>query len=83
MIKGGPTSPGAPRRELFDMSQIQRFIRKSELPQFTGLKRTAIEDAVKAGTFPKPIRIGPRNVAWLESELADWQSQRIAQRDAS
>jgi prophage regulatory protein len=61
--------------------RLQRLIRKSELSAYTGLRKTAIEDAVKAGTFPKPLRIGPRNVAWLESEIAAWQADRIAERD--
>ena len=29
-------------------------------------------------TFPKPIRTGARSVAWIESEVDDWITQRIA-----
>jgi prophage regulatory protein len=33
------------------------------------------------GQFPKPIPLGRRAVGWLESEIAEWQAQRIAARD--
>ncbi|AUA58889.1 dipicolinate synthase [Achromobacter spanius] len=29
-------------------------------------------------TFPKPIKIGKRAVAWLESEVDEWIARRIA-----
>jgi hypothetical protein len=28
--------------------------------------------AVKAGTFPAPIRISPNRIAWYEHEVLDW-----------
>ncbi|NHZ65037.1 helix-turn-helix transcriptional regulator [Massilia genomosp. 1] len=31
-----------------------------------------------AGTFPKPISLGPRAVVWDSSEIAGWQEQCIA-----
>ena len=34
-----------------------------------------------AGRFPRPVKIGPRAVAWVESEIDDWLRQRIADRD--
>lgn len=35
-----------------------------------------------AGVFPKPIKIGPRAVAWVAAELEAWEQARIAERDA-
>lgn len=32
-------------------------------------------------TFPRPIKIGKRAVAWLESEINTWLDARIAERD--
>ena len=34
----------------------------------------------KNGTFPKRVRIGPNRVGWVESEVAAWVQQRIAER---
>lgn len=32
-------------------------------------------------SFPKPIKIGKRAVAWLENEIDAWLDTRIAERD--
>ncbi len=34
-------------------------------------------------TFPKPVKIGPRASAWVESEVEEWIKARIAQREQS
>jgi prophage regulatory protein len=60
---------------------LQRVLRLSELFRPTGLKRSAIYAKIAEGTFPKPIPLGPRAVGWLESEIAAWQTARIAERD--
>jgi predicted DNA-binding transcriptional regulator AlpA len=38
----------------------------------TTLQKTAIYDAIKKGSFPKPIKLGGSRSAWLESEIDDW-----------
>jgi prophage regulatory protein len=63
------------------MTELNRILRKKNLPQFTGLQRTAIDDLTRVGSFPKPIPLGKRSVGWLESELLDWQRARVAERD--
>lgn len=61
----------------------QRLIRKHELPQYVGVNRTAIDEMVAAGTFPRPIRLtdAGRHVAWLEGDIVAWQLKRAAERD--
>jgi predicted DNA-binding transcriptional regulator AlpA len=58
-------------------------LRKQELYQFVGLRRTQIDELIKAGEFPKPVRLSDTGtaVAWLESEVVSWQLRRLAQRD--
>ncbi|MEJ0065353.1 MAG: AlpA family phage regulatory protein [Caulobacteraceae bacterium] len=34
--------------------------------------RSALDRAVKAGRFPKPIRLGPRRVGFRKSDLDAW-----------
>jgi len=36
---------------------------------------------IREGVFPKPIKIGLRRNAWIESEIDAWIRQRIANRD--
>jgi prophage regulatory protein len=34
-----------------------------------------------AGSFPKRIRLGQGRVGWLETEIDDWITSRVAERD--
>ena len=56
------------------------FLKRPEIEQRTGLKRSTIYDKMKAGTFPKPVKLGARAVAWLEPEIDAWIKERISQR---
>ncbi len=43
-----------------------------------GLRRTAIYAAIQAGTFPAPIKLGARCVAWPSDQIENWIRERIA-----
>lgn len=43
----------------------------------TGLSRSTIYLYVSEGTFPKPVQLGPRAVAWVADEIEAWIAQRI------
>jgi prophage regulatory protein len=45
-----------------------------------GLQRSAIYDAVRRGTFPQPVKLGARCVAWISSEIDAYIAARIAER---
>ena len=53
------------------------FMRLPSVMAATGLSRATIYLRIKAGTFPKPIQIGARAVAWDEAEIADWQQSLV------
>lgn len=55
------------------------ILRRKQVEARVGLSRSTIYDAIKAGTFPKPIQLGPRSVGWLESDIAAWLAARIEQ----
>jgi len=55
------------------MDRITRFLRLPAVIEMVGLQRTAIYGRIKAGTFPAPVQLGPRAVAWDEQELVRWQ----------
>jgi prophage regulatory protein len=61
---------------------VQRFLRRPEVEQATGLPRSSIYERMAAGTFPKPVPIGPKAVGWVEAEIIDWQKKRVAERDS-
>lgn len=55
-----------------------RFIRMKEVCRKTGLAKSSIYDRVNAKTFPQPIRIGDRAVAFVESEVDAWMADIMA-----
>ena len=63
---------------------LHRIIRLRELPTWVGLQRSQIDELIRAGEFPAPIRLNDtgRAKGWLESEVVAWQQKRIAKRDA-
>lgn len=55
-----------------------RFIKRKSVEQITGLSCSEIYRRISAGTFPSQITLGPKSVVWIESEVTEWCSARIA-----
>ena len=56
--------------------QITLYRCKSVLEK-TGLKRSSLYKLIHLGTFPKPIKITAKAVAWPSNEVEDWVKNRI------
>lgn len=56
--------------------QITLYRCKSVLEK-TGLKRSSLYKLMHLGTFPKPIKITAKAVAWPSNEVEDWVKNRI------
>lgn len=56
------------------MNAPKKFLRLPAVIEMVGMKRATIYKRIKAGTFPEPVQIGPRAVAWDETALANWQA---------
>jgi prophage regulatory protein len=52
------------------------LLRRRQVEQLVQLSRSTIYASVKAGTFPAPIRIGVRAVAWRKSCVESWLEAR-------
>ena len=59
------------------------LIRRRQVEQLVQLSRSTIYAAVKAGTFPPPVRIGARAVAWRLSCVESWLEARPLARSAA
>ena len=60
------------------------FMRLPEVKLVTGLSKTTIYELIRAKTFPAPVRLGPRSVAWVKAEIRDWAVGRVqASRSAA
>ena len=60
----------------------KKFIRLPEVISRTGYRRTAIYEKMAEGSFPSPVKLGPRAVAWVSVEIEEWMEARVAERDA-
>ena len=60
-----------------DMSEVTKFMRLPEVIDATGRSRSTILRGAKDGSFPAPVHIGPRAIAWDSSEVAAWQQKCI------
>lgn len=60
-----------------------RLIRLHDVRHQTGIGRSAIYQRIKDGSFPAPIKIGARAVAWLSTDIDAWIEQQIAASKAA
>jgi len=58
-----------------------QILRRPEVSRRTGFGRSAIYAAIQAGRFPRPVKLGPRAVGWIESEVSEWIAARVEARD--
>lgn len=61
-----------------------RFLNYPQLKPEKGIvySRVHLMRKVAAGEFPAPIPISDRRIAWLESEIDAWMSERASLRTA-
>lgn len=50
---------------------VDRLLRMPQVLDRVGLKKTVIYERIKAGTFPKPIKLGSAS-AWHAQEIDAW-----------
>lgn len=55
-----------------------KLIRLPEVKQTTGLSKSTIYARIAEGTFPKQISLGPRLVAWVESDIQNWIAKQVS-----
>jgi prophage regulatory protein len=52
-----------------------RLLRMQEVTKLVSISRATIYRYLNAGSFPAPIRIGARRVAWRASDINGWFAQ--------
>ena len=53
-----------------------RMLRMPDVVRRVGLGRSTVWRMVQEKTFPAPRRLGPRAVAWVEGDIANWVLNR-------
>jgi len=52
-----------------------RLIRERDRRTMTGVPRSTWYALMTNGMAPKPVKLGPRSVAWIEDELEVWMRE--------
>ncbi|WP_445940686.1 helix-turn-helix transcriptional regulator [Pseudomonas sp.] len=61
----------------------RRFIKLAEVKILTTLSTSEIYRRIAADTFPAQVTLGPKSVAWVESEILEWCDALAAQREVA
>lgn len=85
--KPAPSIPdvlGAERKRSMQVVQASRLFaspgalwRLPRVEEATGLKKSTIYELMRAGKFPKSVRLSSRMVAWPEAAVLQWVQDRI------
>jgi prophage regulatory protein len=55
---------------------METIYRKRELLEGLQISSVTLWRWVRAGHFPKPLKLGPNTVGWLKSEVTAWIEAR-------
>ena len=58
------------------------FLRLPDVMSMTGLAKSSVYALMRTNSFPEPVQLGPRTVAWVRSEVRQWAAERVRSRDA-
>ena len=58
---------------------MMRIIRRTDVQKMTGLSRSTIYKWMDEGLFPKPVKLGPRAVGWVEDHIDAWINDRTGE----
>ncbi|EKT4476603.1 phage transcriptional regulator AlpA [Pseudomonas putida TRO1] len=62
---------------------IDRLLRLPDVLRITGMGRNTVYTRIKEGTFPKQVKIGPKSVAWRQSDITQWMASLNPSDDQS
>ena len=77
-IKTTPAPPPA-GHDIIPRTMLDKF----EVERRTSLDITTIYRQMKAGKFPRNVKVGKRRVAWRASDIAEWEARAITHRDVA
>lgn len=60
-----------------------KILRRPAVVEKVGMSKSAIDRLIAENGFPKPLKLGPRNVGWVYDEIEEWLNQRIEERDST
>lgn len=61
----------------------EKFITKEEVAGRTAIHPRTLRNMVSLGQFPKPVKISPQRIAFVESEVDAWMADRMTEAGKS
>ena len=58
---------------------VSTILRRPDVEAVTGLSRSTIYKWMDEGSFPKPVKLGPRAVGWREEQIEAWIADRTGE----
>ncbi len=58
-----------------------KILKLGAVMNLTGLSRSSVYLYTSKGEFPTSIKLGPRSVGWVESEIIAWLDGKVAVRN--
>lgn len=58
-----------------------KILRCKEVEKKLSIGHSKIYRMIEENQFPRPIKLGPKSVGWLESEIDEWVQEKIDERD--
>ena len=74
-IVGTMAGNGAGGISAMNTPQIDPLLPMPEVVSATGISRSSIYAGIKAGTFPRPVKVGAHASRWPSSRIAAWKSE--------
>jgi prophage regulatory protein len=66
------------QRATIDSTSVGNVVRLPEVRRMTGLGRSTIYRLQAGQQFPQSIKLSIRAVGWLEREVQEWLTERVA-----
>ena len=64
-----------------DSHRYITFLKLPDVCKRTGLSRSTVYKLIKAGTFPKQLKLTEHSSAWIASEIQEWADNVISKRN--
>jgi prophage regulatory protein len=58
--------------------ELDSYIREKQLLEIIPISSNALAAQIAKGTFPAPVKLGPRSVAWNLRSVREWLQDRVA-----
>jgi prophage regulatory protein len=76
IVKALDIQPTTSNRTLNGLDEVI-FFRLPEVRAVTGVSKSSLYALIRSNGFPSPVRLGPRTVGWLRSEVSQWAAERV------